>query len=327
MVRIFYRHSSGTLVRNFPREQLAAAVRDGNANLWVDMVNPTEAEYQEILHDIFNFHPLAIEDAANSLLVPKLNDFRRYLFLVIHSVYYGSKPVDLLSSEMDIFLGPNYLVTIHEREMSSIDELWQDESFHRNSGLAQGTAMLCYEIMERQVDRFMRLLDQFELELERLGDVIFQQGQVSDESLLDDILTAKSSALRLARVLMPQRDLMQRLATNEYGVIPGSVRVYFGDIHDHMVRMAGLVDGMQQLIQSTVDIYLALANNRMNEIMKVLTIISTIFIPLSFIAGIYGMNFHFMPELNQPWAYPLVWIVFISIALIMVRFFRRRGWL
>jgi magnesium transporter len=327
MVRIFYRHGSGSLVRNLPQEQLAAAAREGNASLWVDMVNPTQAEYEEILHTVFNFHPLAIEDAANSILVPKINDYRRYLFLVIHSVYYGTEPVDLTSSEMDIFLGPNFLVTIHEREMSSIDELWQDEAFHESEGLAQGPAMLLYEILDRQVDRFMRLLDQFETELERLGDVIFQRTGASDHGLLDDILTAKSSALRLSRVLNPQRDLMHRLATNEYSVIPASARVYYADIHDDMVRMAGLVDGMQALVNSTVDIYLALANNQMNEIMKVLTIVTSIFIPLSFLAGVYGMNFEFMPELGWRWGYPLIWLVFISIALTLLRYFHKWKWL
>ncbi len=108
MIRILYRHTSGTLVRDFPQAQLAAAVREGNATLWVDMLNPTEEEFNEVLQNIFNFHPLAIEDAANSLLVPKINDYRRYLFLVTHSVYYGSEPVDLTSSEMDVFLGPEF---------------------------------------------------------------------------------------------------------------------------------------------------------------------------------------------------------------------------
>ncbi len=224
-------------------------------------------------------------------------------------------------------MAPNFLVTIHEREMSSVDELWQDESFHKSEGIAQGPAMLLYEILDRQVDRFMRLLDQFEVELERLGDVIFQRGATSDEGLLDDILTAKSSALRLSRVLIPQRDLMYRLANNEYSVIPGSARVYFADIHDHMVRMAGLVDGMQALVTSTVDIYLALANNRMNEIMKVLTIMASIFIPLTFVSGVYGMNFEYMPELRQPWAYPLVWVVFIVVAVTLLRYFRKWRWL
>ncbi len=327
MIRIFYRHSSGTIVRNFPQDQLAAAVREGNATLWIDMVNPTEAEYHKVLTETFNFHPLVVEDASNSLLVPKINDFRRYLFVVIHSIFYGSEPVDLVSSEMDVFLGANYIITIHEREMSSVEEIWNDEQFHQSEGLALGQAMLLYALLDLQVDRFMRLLDQFETELERLGDVIFQRGNVSDESLLDDILTAKSSALRLARVLVPQRDLMYRLAHNEYSVIPGSDRVYFADIHDHLVRMVGLVEGMQELVQSTVDIYLALANNRMNEIMKVLTIISTIFMPLSFVAGVYGMNFDFMPELGWRFGYPLVWLFFIGTALTLLRYFRKWRWI
>jgi magnesium transporter len=327
MVRIFYRHTSGTLVRNFPREQLAAAVREGNANLWVDMLNPTEAEYREVLGEIFNFHPLAIEDAAHSLLVPKINDYRRYLFLVIHTIYYGAEPVDLVSSEMDVFLGANFLVTVHGREMSSIEELWQNEALHKDEGLAQGPAMLLYELLSLQVDRFTRLLDQFEVELERLGDAIFHRNHFSDEHILDDILTAKSSALRLSRILAPQRDLMARLASNEYSVVPGSTRVYFADIHDHLVRTVGLVDSMKELAQSTVDIYMALANNRMNEIIKVLTIISTIFIPLSFVAGVYGMNFAFMPELAQPWAYPLIWLVFISIAVTLLSYFRKWKWI
>jgi magnesium transporter len=120
---------------------------------------------------------------------------------------------------------------------------------------------------------------------------------------------------------------MHRLATNEYSVIPASARVYYADIHDDMVRMAGLVDGMQALVNSTVDIYLALANNQMNEIMKVLTIVTSIFIPLSFLAGVYGMNFEFMPELGWRWGYPLIWLVFISIALTLLRYFHKWKWL
>lgn len=326
MIRIFYRHVSGTIVSDFPIEQLSTAIQDGNANLWIDMLEPTGEECSRILEEIFNFHPLAVEDATSSLLVPKINDYRRYLFLVIHNVYPGSRLVDLVSSEMDIFLGPNYIVTMHQRSMVSIETLW-DEVFHEEGGLAHSPALLLYEILDRQVDRFARLLDQFEAELERLGDVIFLEGPESDGDLLDEILTAKSSALRLTRVLRPQRDMMNRLVNTDYNVVPSSARVYFADVYDHLVRMVGLVEGMQELSRSTVDIYLALANNRMNEIMKVLTIMSTIFIPLSFFAGVYGMNFDFMPELHWRWAYPLLWLVFIATAATLLRFFRKWRWL
>ncbi len=327
MIRILYRHTSGALVHELPIDQLASAVRDTNAVVWVDMENPTPDDEQKILTGVFNFHPLAVEDATKSVLLPKINDYRRYLYIVIHSIYLSDELVDLVSSELDIFLGPNFLITIHEREMSSINSLLAEKTHHNTEGISRGPALLLYEILELQVDRITRLLDNFEAELERLGDIIFQKGDISRESLLDDLLTAQSSALRLNRVLQPQRDLMNRLAQTDYSVIPANARPYFADIYDHLIRMVGLVESMRELARSTIEIYMALSNNRMNEIIKVLTIISTIFLPLSFLAGVYGMNFHHMPELSWPWAYPLVLVVFLSVAGFMLAFFRKRGWL
>lgn len=335
MIRILYRHSSGALVHDLPVEQLASAIRDTNAAVWVDMQDPSSAEQQKVLDDIFNFHPLSIEDTTNSVLLPKINDYRRYLYIVIHSIYPSEELVNLISAELDIFLGPNFLITIHEREMSSINGLWAEADHHNREGLSRGPALLLYEILESQVDRITRLLDNFEAELERLGDIIFQKGdpstssgqRISKESLLDDLLTAQSSALRLNRVLQPQRDLMHRLSQTDYSVIPAPARPYFADIYDHLSRMVGLVDSMRQLAHSTIEIYMALSNNRMNEIIKLLTIISTIFLPLSFLAGVYGMNFRYMPELGWPWSYPLVLLTFVGVAGAMLYFYRRRGWL
>lgn len=335
MIRILYRHASGALMHELPVEQLASALRDSNAVVWVDIENPGPGENQKILEEIFDFHLLAVEDTTASVLLPKINDYRRYLFIVIHSIYPGDELVDLVSSELDIFLGPNFLVTVHEREMSSINGLLADPAHHNGEGISRGPALLLYEILDAQVDRITRLLDSFEAELERLGDIIFQKGdpatgsdqRISKESLLDDLLTAQSSALRLNRVLQPQRDLMHRLSQTDYSAIPAAARPYFADIHDHLNRMVGLVDSMRQLAHSTIEIYMALSNNRMNEIIKVLTIISTIFLPLSFLAGVYGMNFQYMPELGWPWAYPLVWVAFIAVAGAMLRLFRQRGWL
>lgn len=334
MIRILYHHTSGALVHDLPVEQLASASRDTNAVVWVDMQDPTKEEQEQILENIFNFHPLAVEDAMNSVLLPKINDYRRYLYIVIHSIYPGIELVDLISRELDIFLGPNFLITIHEREMNAIDGLLAGKEYHSQEGISRGPALLLYEILELQIDRITRLLDSFEAELERLGDIIFQKGDISRESLLDDLLTAQSSALRLNRVLQPQRDLMHRLAQTDYSVIPAPARPYFADIHDHLNRMVGLVESMRELARSTIEIYMALsnhlmneANSRMNEIMKVLTVISTIFLPLSFLAGVFGMNFQHMPELGWPWAYPLVWAIFVVVAGLMLRFYRKRGWL
>jgi magnesium transporter len=145
--------------------------------------------------------------------------------------------------------------------------------------------------------------------------------------MLNELLTAKSSALRLGRMLAPQRELVSRLSVGEYPVVPQTVRIYYRDVYDHMARLTNLAESMRDLATSTIETHLALVNNRMNEVMKVLTMISTIFIPLSFVAGVYGMNFDHMPELAHPWAYPAVWGIFLSISAGMMVFFRRRGWI
>lgn len=328
MIRILYRHRSGTVVTHLPFGQVSDAMRDNQARLWIDLTAPTEEESQSILAELFKFHPLAIEDAVNDSHVPKVDDYGSYLYLVFHTVALGDERMDIHTHEVDVFLGANYLVTMHELPRESIEKLWNEHS-HHHGGLARGAAFLLYELIDRQIDNYTPLLDHFEQQLEHLGDQIFHKDNrgKGEEVLLNDILTAKSSALRMGRILTPQRELLYRLSHNSYSVVPSDTRIYFQDAYDHLARFSDLANSMRDLAGSTMETHLALVNNRINETMKVLTMISTIFIPLSFLAGVYGMNFTFMPELQTRWAYPLLWLTFIAIALGMVQYFRRKGWL
>jgi magnesium transporter len=326
MIRTLYRHRSGTVVQDLPKEQLASAISDGQARLWIDMLDPTDEESNWVFRQLFHFHPLAVDDAIKESHVPKLDDYGSYLYMVFHTVGRGDEKMDIHTYELDVFLGANFLITRHDDERESIEKLWQTAN-HEQNGLARGPAFLLYEVLDRQVDRYIPLMDHFEQLLEELGDSIFHQNSTPTTALLNDILTAKSSALRLHRVLAPQRQLLQRLARNDFAVVPADARIYFNDIHDHLVRLTDLAESMRDLASSTIETHLALVNNRMNEVMKVLTIISTIFIPLSFVAGVYGMNFEFMPELEWRFGYPLVWLIFIAIAVSMLSMFRRRGWM
>ena len=328
MIRILYRHRSGTVVTELPLDQLNDAMRDNQARLWIDLTAPSGEESQQILTKLYRFHPLAIEDAVNESHIPKVDDYGNYLYLVFHTVGLGDERMDIHTYEIDVFLGANYLITMHETPRESIEKLWNVHS-HQQGGLARGPAYLLYELIDRQIDNYTPLLDRFEAQLEYLGDVIFLKdlGGKIEEARLNDILTAKSSALRLGRILTPQRELLYRLSHNNYGAVPSDMRIYFQDAYDHLARFSDLANSMRDLAGSTLDTHLALVNNRINETMKVLTMISTIFIPLSFLAGVYGMNFRFMPELQTPWAYPLLWLVFIGIAFGMMQYFRRKGWL
>ena len=326
MIRVLYRHRSGALVDDLPIAQVPSALRDPQARIWVDMEKVSIDEQKQILSDLFHFHPLAVEDVVNEIHIPKLDDYGSYLYIVFHSLTLGDEPMDLHTKELDVFVGPNYLVTSHELPSHAINKMWHKE-FHQDRGLARGIALLLYEMLDRQVDGYLMMLDHFEQRIEELGDIIFHAKPADESAILNEILTAKSSTLRMRRVLLPQREVVAHLVHDDLSAIPSEARIYFQDLHDHITRFADLSESMRELVQSTMTTHLTISSNRLNEVMKVLTIISTIFMPLSFVAGIYGMNFRFMPELTWPWAYPLTWLIFIGIAGAMLLFFRRRHWL
>jgi magnesium transporter len=274
---------------------------------------------------LYQFHPLAIEDAVQDAHVPKVDDYSAYLYLVFHTVGMGEKPLDLHTYEMDVFLGANFIITMHDQAHEGLDKMWHAD-YHQQNGLARGPAYLLYEVLDRQVDTYIPILDQFEQQLEELGDSIFRQPRGAENAILSGILTAKSSALRLHRILAPQRELLHKLSRNDYAAIPAEARIYYHDVYDHLVRLNDLAESMRDLASSTIETHLASVNNRTNEVMKLLAIISTIFLPLSFVAGIYGMNFDYMPELHWRLGYPLVLLIFCIVAGGMVYYFRRRGW-
>lgn len=326
MIRVLYRHRSGALVDDLPIAQVPSALKDPQARIWVDMEAPSVEDQKMVLADLFQFHPLAVEDVISEVHIPKLDDYGGYLYLVFHSLTAGDEPMDIHTKETDVFVGPNYLVTVHELPSSTINKIWHKE-YHQERGLARGIALLLYEILDRQVDGYMNLLDDFETRIEELGDIIFQSRPPDEHAILNEILTAKSSTLRVRRILLPQREVVEHLAHDDLSAIPHEARIYFQDLYDHLTRFADLVESMRELVQSTMTTHLTIASNRLNEIMKVLTIISTIFIPLSFVASIYGMNFEFMPEINWRWGYLMVWIIFILVAGTMIYYFRRRRWI
>ncbi len=326
MIRILYRHRSGSALAELPLDQLHSAINDNQLTLWIDIHAAAHDEAKSILEDIFHFHPLAIEDAIKDMHVPKVDDYGSYLYIVYHTISAGDTRMDLHTDEIDCFLGSNYLITLRDSGCATIDKSWSLE-YHRRNGLAKGPAILLYELLDKQTDNYAPLIQKFEEQLEELGDAIFRQNGASQRLALDDLLTAKSSALRLHRILFPQRELMLRLSSTTFAQIPNETRVYFRDVYDHYLQLSDLTQSMRDLATSTIETHLALASNRMNEIMKVLTVISTIFMPLSFVAGVFGMNFKYMPELSSVWGYPLALLVMAVIACIMLYYFRQRKWL
>ncbi len=292
--------------------------------VWVSLEQPSREETLSVLSGLFRFHPLAIEDClSDGYQTPKIDDFRNYLFIIAHAVHSQQNLDELHTSELNLFLGKNYLVTYFKDPIPSPSEhIWQrlerDERLYQN-----GSDYLCYAILDQAVDEYLPLIDRVEDEIDALEDIVLAH---PNPTTLQRILQLKHAIMTTRRIISPQREVLNRLSRDEFPQIDPQSRIYFRDIYDHLVRIQDMTESLRDIVAGDLDIYLNSTSLRLNEVMKALTIVSTIFLPLSFIAGVYGMNFEFMPELHQPWAYPLIWGVFFLTAAGMLWFFKKRKW-
>lgn len=325
MIETYYFPSAiGTFNTHLSVEEIKHALQNPDGLLWVNLVKPDLDEINQVLRDTFQFHPLAIEDClSNGYQTPKVDDFGSYLFLVVHALPNGSTPIDLENTvEINLFLGANYLVSCTSGDAHPIqavkDRLARDDRLIKN-----GADFLCHSILDHLVDAYLPLIDGLDEKLEFIEDQVLQQ---PTSRVLPELLEIKHSLMTLRRIVSPQREVMNRLSRDDFPMIDRQSRIYFRDVYDHLVRLQDLSDTLRDIVSGVLDIYLNSTSLRLNEIMKALTVVSTIFLPLSFVAGVYGMNFHYMPELSWRWGYLFVWIVFVSIFVGMLTWFKRRNW-
>jgi magnesium transporter len=309
---------------NLTGPEIQAALNDANALLWLDLHSPDEPEYV-LLRDLFHFHPLAIEDCQNTgYQSPKVDDYGEYIFLIVHALAPQTDFTQIETRELNIFLGANYLVTVYNGEHhSAIDTVFQ--RLERNERITQnGSDFLCHAVLDVVVDAYMPVIDQMEDEIELLEDLVIARPQ---PRTLDRIIDLKHSIMTLRRIVAPMREVINRLSRDEYPMIDQQSRIYFRDIYDHLVRIQDLSDTIRDIVTGTMDIYLNSTSLRLNEVMKALTIVSTIFLPLSFLAGVYGMNFITQaPEYEWPYGIVFFWAICAVVAGTMLLFFKKRGW-
>lgn len=325
MISTSYYETPDSKVQNaLSLSQIDQALANNKGLLWIDLEKPDEDEVRQILVDTFHFHPLAIEDCLNNgYQTPKVDDFEGYLFLTLNALPHGGEHELEKTLELDIFLGSNYLVTVHnEGNLSSITEvrnrIARDDRLIRN-----GTDFLCHAIIDHLVDEYFPFFDYLDDEIEELEDRVLEK---PEPEILARILELKHEVMFLRRLVSPLREVMNRISRDDFPMIDQKSRIYFRDVYDHLVRIQDMGESLRDIISGVLDIYLNSISLRLNNIMKALTIVSTIFLPLSFVAGVYGMNFKFMPELNWPHGYAMVWLIFILIIGAMLYFFKRQKW-
>jgi magnesium transporter len=302
---------------------IRAALTDGQ-RIWIDLERQSP-EADALLTDALKLHPLTIEDIWAERSRPKIDDFDEYLYVIIHGI--GAAKRDKLQTvEIDVVIGPNWLVT-HDPAGLVSDDIGT-ELDHSARVMAKGIAWLAHAILDRAVDRYLPVIDQLDSEIEQLeNEVLDRAGTRRGRGVLMQILSFKRRLQELRRMSIHQREILLRLSRGEVDEIPAEALPFYRDVYDHFLRINDIAEGYRDLVTSALDAYLSVQSNRMNEIMKTLTLMSTVMLPLTFIVGLYGMNFKHMPELEWVWGYPAALGFMACVVGGIVLWFRHRGWI
>jgi magnesium transporter len=310
------------LEKTIERVEELAPFRDTPSVTWINVEGLSDVPFLEGLGKAFGFHPLALEDVLNCGQRPKVEDYGSYHFIVLKSL--RSKPEEGLELEqISFFLAGNFVITLQQFHGDSFDAV--RERIRRGKGQIRkmGPDYLTYALIDALVDEFFPVLETYGERIEALEDALVTNPTTET---LQEIHQVKRDLLVLRRTAWPERDAINSLLHEESDVIRPETQVFLRDCYDHTIQVIDMIETYRDLAAGLLDVYLSSASNRLNEVMKVLTIISTIFIPLNFIAGVYGMNFEHMPELAKPWAYPAVLGVMFVLGVSMVVYFKRRKW-
>ncbi len=327
MIRTLYYSPGKPIRKDIPPQEFPKLIRDRRSLLWVDFVNEPDENSLPILQG-FGFHPLSIEDALQQIHSPKLDDWGNYLYIVMNYMKINENGT-LWESEMDeldIFLGPNYIVTHHEFPIPAVEATWAScDRDVRN--LQDGADHLLYKIMDFLVAGYMPTVERIDSAIDELEDHIFDK---PSPRTLERLFALKRVLLSMRRILLPQREVLNKLARDDYRVIDPKDRIFFRDIYDHLVRLHDLNENLRDLVGGALDTYLSVVNNRMNDIMKTLTIITTFFMPLTFVTGFFGMNFFAADPPFSEWTSSPVFYGTLALMMVgpffMYLWMRRRTW-
>jgi magnesium transporter len=291
---------------------------------WIDIEDPTPEE-AAILTDPFHFHPLAIEDCLTEVHHPKLDDYEDYVFFIVHGIRFDAPTDQFITRELDIFLGPDYLITHHRGPMRSINsarELCGRNLLQQSFG--RGVDFLVHHILDQMFDHYFPNLDAIEDKIQLVQVEVFEN---PDRETLDRVFTLRRDVLQLRRICQPQREIVNRLSRGEFKVISPRAAVYFRDIYDHLYRIVEASFAYHDMVQSATEAYLSSINNRLNETMKRLTVIGAVMASLTVITGLYGMNFEHMPELKWRYGYLFAIGVMVAVSAGLLYYFRRKNWI
>jgi magnesium transporter len=319
----YYLSPDGNLKRDLTEAEIKAAFDSKQGLLWVDIVE-TSPEDGRMLEQTLGLHPLAIEDCLSpDIHSPKIDDFGDYLFIIVHGINYAAESEIVETAEMAIFLGPNFMVSNHNFPMYSVEAVRRGVEDNGRL-LKRGVNFLAHALIDNLIDNISPTVDRMAELSEEIEEEAIRGPQ---QATLEAILKLKRSTLRIHRIMAPQREVLNRLSRGEFSLIKREAQIFYRDIYDHLVRIEDLNLSIRDSADNALANYLSSLANRQNETMKVLSMVATIFLPLTLLAGIYGMNFEYMPELKWHWGYFVVLGVIAAVIIGAIWWFWARNWI
>ena len=291
---------------------------------WINIDGLHQIEILEKLGRCYGFHPLVLEDILNTDQRPKMEDYGDYLYIVLKMLSYNDKNSEIETEQVSLILGPNFIFSFQEKEGDVFDPIRERIRSGKGRIRKMGADYLAYALLDSIVDNYFTIMEKLGETIEFLEEELVTQ---PTPETLQTIHQLKRELIFLRKAVWPLREVIGGLERGELVLIKETTRIYLRDVYDHTIQVIDTIETFRDMISGMLDIYLSSVSNRLNSVMKVLTIIATIFMPLTFVAGIYGMNFKFMPELEWRWGYPMVWVLVVVIGVFMLIYFKKKRWL
>ncbi|MFA5143597.1 MAG: magnesium/cobalt transporter CorA [Candidatus Omnitrophota bacterium] len=324
MYESFLYHPEQGLKCDVSPDEMREALRDERSLIWVDMTEIDDVDI-DLLTMAFNIHPLTTEDFIMPNARPKIENFGGYIYLIMFALESsnGKKTSRVNTKELDFCLGRNFLITFHDQPITAV-AMCKERIKKQSPTITNGADMLLYSVLDTCVDTYLPIITEFDNMVDEMSDALFKE---PDQRTLHKIYDLKNEVIHLRRTIGPQTDVISLIVRGDFQFIsPGNI-IYFRNIQDNLARLNDAVGASRDVIAGAMEAYVSIVSNRLNEIMKTLTVITTIMMPLTLIASVYGMNFKHMPELESKFGYPMVITIMAIVTTIMLVYFRRRKWL
>jgi len=299
-------------------------LKDKPAITWINIDGLHLVDIIEKIGKNFDFHPLLLEDILNTEQRPKIEDFETYIYIVLKMLYYEDKANEINYEQVSIIFGQNFVISFQEKEGDVFNPIRERIRTNKGRIRKMGADYLAYSLIDAIVDSYFNIIEKLGENIEDIEDTMIAN---PTPETLRAIHKLRRKMISLRKSVWPLREVVSAFERSDSSLIEESTRIYLKDVYDHTIQVIDTVETFRDMLSGMLDIYLSSISNKMNEIMKVLTIIATIFIPLTFIVGVYGMNFEYMPELKWRWSYPFIWFVMLMVGFSMLIYFRKKKWI